>query len=136
MSTPPTAGVGCHDAPRRFRIDRIGLARRSISYSCEPLAPTVSIDVRQALTRRSRWHPQGNRDVRAERRAEMGERGEGVVNEECEQCLRPVDEPGAGRTLPIILKALKQGRRANAGREGTTRAHRSSWFLRRRRASP
>ena len=34
---------------------------------------------------------------------------------------------GEGRTLPIILQALKQDRRANAGREGTTRAHRSSW---------
>ena len=38
---------------------------------------------------------------------------------------------GRGRTLPIILKALKQDRRANAGREGTTRAHRSSWSCRR-----
>src|SRR5437764_1548499 len=28
--------------------------------------------------------------------------------------------PRRGRTLPIILKVLKQGRRGNAGREGTT----------------
>ena len=33
---------------------------------------------------------------------------------------------GRGRTLPIILiRSLKQGRRANAGREGTTHAYRS-----------
>jgi putative transposase len=38
-----------------------------------------------------------------------------------EQCLRPVDE-AEGSYLPDHLEALKQGRRANAGREGTTRA--------------
>lgn len=33
---------------------------------------------------------------------------------------------GRGRTLPITLNwSLKQGRRANAGREGTTHAHRA-----------
>ena len=40
--------------------------------------------------------------------------------------------PG-GSYLPDHLEALKQGRRANAGREGTTRAHGSSWRRRRRR---
>ena len=49
---------------------------------------------------------------------------------EPEQCLRPVDDRG-GSYPPDHLQALKQDRRANAGREGTTRAHRSSWSCRR-----
>ena len=37
-----------------------------------------------------------------------------------EQCLKPVDRHWEGRTFPVIrCKVLKQGRRANAGREGT-----------------
>jgi hypothetical protein len=47
-----------------------------------------------------------------------------------EQCLRPVDEV-EGPYPPGHLQALKQDRRANAGREGTTRAHDSSWRFRR-----
>jgi hypothetical protein len=43
-----------------------------------------------------------------------------------EQCLRPVDER-EGSYPPDHLQALEQDRRANADREGTTRAHRSSW---------
>ncbi len=43
-----------------------------------------------------------------------------------EQCLRPVDDL-EGPYPPGDLEALKQGRRVNAGRKGTTRAHRSSW---------
>ena len=53
-----------------------------------------------------------------------------------EQYLKPVDEQDQrrGRTLPIILNwSLKQGRRANAGRKGTTRAHCSSRGVRRPR---
>jgi hypothetical protein len=42
-----------------------------------------------------------------------------------EQCLRPVDERD-GSYPPDHLRALKQDRRANAGREGTTRAYCSS----------
>jgi hypothetical protein len=48
-----------------------------------------------------------------------------------EQCLKPVDDRG-GSYPPDHLQALKQDRRSNAGREGTTRAHRSSWSCRRR----
>jgi hypothetical protein len=48
-----------------------------------------------------------------------------------EQCLRPVDDR-EGSYPPDHLQALKQDRRANAGREGTTLAHRSSWSRRRR----
>ncbi len=43
-----------------------------------------------------------------------------------EQCLKPVDEKDQrrGRTLPIILiRSSSKGRRANAGREGTTHVH-------------
>ena len=37
-----------------------------------------------------------------------------------EECLKPVDLPGRGCTFPDHQEqALKQGRRANAGREGT-----------------
>ena len=49
-----------------------------------------------------------------------------AVRKAGEQCLRPVDDRG-GSYPPDHLQALKQDRRANAGREGTTRAHRSSW---------
>jgi len=43
-----------------------------------------------------------------------------------EQCLNSVDQEG-GSYPPGDLEALKQDRRWNAGREGTTHAHRSSW---------
>jgi hypothetical protein len=48
-----------------------------------------------------------------------------------EQCLKPVDDL-EGPYPPGDLEALKQDRRWNAGRKGTTRAHRSSWSCRRR----
>jgi hypothetical protein len=48
-----------------------------------------------------------------------------------EQCLKPVDDL-EGPYPPGDLEALKQDRRCNAGRKGTTRAHRSSWSCRRR----
>ena len=40
--------------------------------------------------------------------------------------MKPVDEQ-EGSYPPDHLQALEQDRRANAGREGTTRAYRSSW---------
>jgi hypothetical protein len=41
-----------------------------------------------------------------------------------EECLKPVDLPGRGCTFPDHPEqALKQGRRANAGREGTPGAY-------------
>ena len=43
---------------------------------------------------------------------------------------------GGGSYPPGDLEALKQDRRCNAGREGTTRAHRSSWSRRRRWPPP
>jgi hypothetical protein len=56
-------------------------------------------------------------------------RGVGAGPVLSEQCLRPVDDRG-GSYPPDHLQALKQDRRANAGREGMTRAHRSSWSRR------
>jgi transposase-like protein len=40
------------------------------------------------------------------------------MSDQEEQCLKPVDE-WRGRTLPVAKSGLEQGRRCNAGREGT-----------------
>jgi hypothetical protein len=52
------------------------------------------------------------------------------IADQPEQCLKPVDQE-EGSYPPSDLEALKQDRRCNAGREGTTRAHRSPRGVRR-----